>query len=820
MTKQEIRQWTLYMDGFPALSDTAPCSMYSVLLKNKQISDPFDRDNEAAATALSRRDCAFTAEFMLSPAELAHEHLQLRFDGLDTLADVRLNGQLLGSADNMHRTWVFDIRAAARAGQNELRVDFHSPFNEMERRQAAHYVQGDANSANGIAHLRKSFCMSGWDWAPTLPDMGFYRPVWIEIWDGARIDDLLLHQEHTESGVELTATLTRSQPSDDEAELIVTTPEGHAQCVPFVNGKATLHIANPQLWWPNGLGDHPLYTVESVLRANGKETDRCTKRIGLRTLTVSRAKDDFGEEFCFVVNGVKFFAMGADYIPEDSILARLTPARTERLIRSCAAAHFNSLRVWGGAFYPNDWVFDLCDEYGLVVWQDFMFACIDVWMNPAFTENVRAEAIENVRRLRHHACLGLLCGNNENELSVVEKWGRANADAAQLEQIRADYLELYEKLLPAVCAEYAPDVFYWPASPSSGGGFDNPNDEHRGDVHYWGAWHGSIPFESYRQYQFRFCSEFGFESFPAMKTIESFARPEDRNPFSWVMEHHQKCKGGNKKILSYLADYYLYPDSFAHLVYASQLLQADAIRCGVEHFRRFRGRCMGAIYWQLNDCWPVASWASVDYFGRWKALHYAARRFFAPVLLSAHENGTHVVLNVSNEQRTPLVGTLQIALRRSDFSVIASRTLPVQVDALAALDVDDTDYGAQLTGLERDAYLEYTILDASGTRISGGTLLFVRPKFFRFGSPQLHASIAGENGRFTLTVNAQCYARAVEISFEHTDAQLSDNYFDISRPDSVTITVEVDNPAVTAAQLQQELRLQSVQSIAALPQAE
>ena len=812
MQTQLISQWTLHMDGFPALTGTAPCSMYSVLLAHHQIPDPFDRDNEDAARELSRRDCAFTAEFDVSADVLAHAHILLQFDGLDTLADIALNGQPLGAADNMHRTWTFDVRDILHAGHNTLRIDFHSPLNEMARRQAAHYVRGDANSSDGIAHLRKAFCMSGWDWAPTLPDMGFFRPVQLVMWDGARIDDLMIHQEHADGRVTLTARLTLSEPTADPATLELTAPDGSVQTVPFTDGQARLTVDHPALWWPNGLGDQPLYTVRAVLYRGDAIADETTRRIGLRTLTVSRAKDAAGEEFCFVVNGVKFFAMGADYIPEDSILARLTPERTEKLIRSCADAHFNALRVWGGAFYPHDWFFDLCDAYGLVVWQDFMFACADVWMTPEYAANVRQEAIDNLRRIRHHASLGLLCGNNEMELFVADGWSAKQPPESVT--IRADYLKLYEELLPELCAQYAPDVFYWPASPSSGGHFDNPNDEHRGDVHYWGAWHGSIPFESYRQYKFRFCSEFGFESFPNLKTIESFTRPEDRNPFSWVMEHHQKCKGGNTKILTYLADKYQYPGSFAHLVYASQLLQADAIRYGVEHFRRFRGECMGAVYWQLNDCWPVASWASVDYFGRWKALQYAAKRFFAPVLLSAHEDGNRVVMNISNEQRAPFAGTVRLALRRSDFSVIDEREIPVSVDTMASRDVDDRDYTALLAGAERSCYLEFALLGSDGARISGGTLLFTRPKFFQFRDPALSAEISGGDGRFTIAVRAQCYARAVDVDFADCDVQLSDNFFDVAGPEPVILTATAD-PAVTADQLRASLRMQSVAEIGA-----
>lgn len=325
--------------------------------------------------------------------------------------------------------------------------------------------------------------------------------------------------------------------------------------------------------------------------------------------------------------------MGADYIPEDNLLGRVNKERTRKLLTDCKEANYNTVRIWGGGYYPDDYFYDICDELGLLIWQDFMFACASYELDEAFDKNIREEVRQNVRRLRHHASIGLWCGNNEMETQTLDKCWKPS------EKQKCDYIKIFEYIIPQVVKAEDPQGFYWPSSPSSGGNYDNPWDENRGDAHYWDVWHGEKPFTDYRKYRFRYLSEFGFQSFPCLKTVESFTLPEDRNIFSRVMEMHQRNKAANGKIMNYMAQTYLYPGNFETLLYASQLLQAEAIRYGVEHFRRYRGRCMGAVVWQLNDIWPVASWASIDYYGRWKALHYAEKKMFAPILLSCEETG-------------------------------------------------------------------------------------------------------------------------------------------------------------------------------------
>ena len=812
-----LTDWVMKHPVFGNLPCRIPFSMYGTLLEAGKIPDPFYRDQEYALTALSDEEYTFETTFEAAPEQLQNPYQKLRFEGIDTIATIFLNGRQIGQAFNMHRIWEFDIAHALQSGQNRLQILFHSPTRYMQERQSRHFVWGQSDTMEGFAHIRKASCMFGWDWAPKLPDMGLFRPVsWIS-YATDRIQEVRIHQHHPDQAgtagralapVALELQIATEQAAPESTFSVQVEGPGCHQEVLLSGPQGRIEIPDPKLWWPHGYGEQPLYTVTVTLLQAERPLDVWQRRIGLRTLTVSTAADTWGNEFCFVVNGVKMFAMGADYVPEDSLIGRLSRQRTEKLIQSCIKANFNSIRVWGGGQYPSDDFFDLCDEYGLVVWQDFMFACVNVWLSKEFTENICQEFIDNICRLRDHASLGLLCGNNEMEMAVLEWEGCRDSALA-----KQDYLQLYEHLLPDLCAEYCPDIFYWPSSPSSVGGFDNPQDENRGDAHYWGAWHGSIPFESYRQYYFRFCSEFGFEAFPNIQTIRSFAEPEDMNPFSLIMESHQKCRSGNTKILSYASDKYLYPYDFSTLVYTSQLLQADAIRYGVEHFRRFRGRCMGAIYWQLNDCWPVASWSSVDYYGRWKALKYSAKRFFAPVLLSAHENGCLVTLNLSNETRDSFTGSVHWQVMDRRFTVYEQGELPASVLALSAADLPQLNLTQALQGKETERFLAYALYDQNGRLISQSSLLLCKPKHFQFENTPVLVRIEGGAGQFTLYVSADSYAKSVELDFANHDLLLSDNYFDITSAAPRLLTAETEDLEVTAEQLLADLTVQTVAGI-------
>lgn len=766
-----------------------PGSVYADLMADGTMPDPFWRENELDAFERMKKDYVYQRTFTVTEAQLAHAHVELVCEGLDTLAHVSLNGHEIAFADNMHITWVWDVKEQLHTGENTLEIRFDSPIRYCAKKaeEAPGWESSDATP--GFRHLRKAHCMFGWDWGPRLPDAGIWRPIFLRTWDAARLENALMLQAHHDGMVDVTIRPEIAGESAWSAE--ITAPDGEVIIIPETTAaEQVITIEHPQLWWPNGLGKQPLYRV-TVRLATG---DTRVWRIGLRTMTVSREKDEWGEEFCHVVNGVKVFAMGADYIPEDNILARVTPERTRRLLEDCKAANFNAIRVWGGGYYPDDAFYDICDELGLMVWQDLMYACAFYDLTPDFERSIRVETHQNVARLRHHASLALICGNNEMEMFM------AGANSALINHRTwefvptyphhiTDYVKMFEYILPAIVKETAPQTYWWPASPSSGGNFDAPNDENRGDNHYWDVWHGEKPFTEYRKFFFRYASEFGFQSFPCLKSVEQFTLPDDRNIFSRVMERHQRNQAANGKILSYLSQTFRYPNSFDDLLYASQLMQAEAIRYGVEHWRRNRGRCMGAIIWQLNDIWPVASWASIDYYGRWKALHYAAKRFFAPVMISAEEEGElsqnpkineyHPApleksfrLNVCNETLRDVTGEVVWALRTPDGAIVRQNQQTLTIPAMSAKWLDKVDCAdASLTG----HYVSFAFV-VDDVALSEGTCIFCAPKHFEFVDPRLTVETRGD----TLVVTSHAYAKQVWLESEDADLLLDDNAFDMN----------------------------------------
>ncbi len=766
-----------------------PGTVYGTWLEHGAMEDPYWRDCEDDALAMMEGEYEYETTLPFCEELMSCRAIRLKFEGIDTLADIYFNGNHLGVADNMHRVWEYPVKslAAESGGVNTIRVRFHSPLSFIKEAYEKSPYDGSPEAMQGFPLLRKSHCSFGWDWGPRLPDAGLFRPVSLVGVEQAEIRDVWIRQIHREGAVSLSCDIAVESVCDTvcTCELKVTGPKGDTSVSQlqrkndgFFGG---IVIDNPELWWPNGYGSQPLYRVEAVLKANGEIQDIQSRMVGLRTMKVNTGADEYGSRFAHEVNGVEIFAMGADYIPEDCIRGRVNRERTRTLLEHCRDCNFNVIRVWGGGYYPDDFFYDLCDELGLIVWQDFMFACAVYPLTPEFEANVTAEIRDNVRRIRHHACLGLWCGNNEMEMFLADnQWVRKPLQ-------KTEYLIMNERIIPELLRQYDPDTFYWPSSPSSGGDFDSPNDPDRGDVHYWEVWHGGLPFTDYRNYYFRYLSEFGFQSFPAVKTIEQFTAPEDRNIFSYVMEKHQKNAGANGKILQYMSQMYLYPESLELLVYVSQLLQAEAIRYGVEHFRRNRGRCMGCVYWQLNDCWPVASWSSIDYYGRWKALHYFAKRFFAPVLLSCEEEGalsSSMNVNeenrrirkaarfcVTNETRERITGVIRWSLRDASSRIHQQGQYCVEAEPLSVCSFPQMEF---TEADMRRWYLSYELW-IGDRRVSHGSSLFVPPKHFEFEDPQLEVWQEGE----MVCIRSSAFAKGVELGNKDGDLLLSDNYFDM-----------------------------------------
>jgi beta-mannosidase len=770
----------------------------------------FHRENNRKAEGIAKRDFVFTKEIELRADFVQTDmngQLFLEADGIDTLATIIVNGEELAKTANMHRRYRFPLRDMLVAGRNVIEIRFADTIDYITKKQEGRrlwhtYWEKPEYATQGFNRIRKSHCSYGWDWGPIVPDIGIWRDLRILRYEGGRLGTPLVRQEHADGTVRLELGVpveTWNAPGlDVEFELFspdgkcITTSKG--ETVAAVPGelpvsRTIFSIKEPRLWWPAGLGEQSLYRIAARLKdSDGNTLDKKELEIGLRTMDVRREKDEWGESFAFEVNGLPFFARGGDWIPEDVYLTRPTRADTERLISDAAVANYNCIRVWGGGIYPSDDFFSLCDRYGLVVWQDLMFACaLYDADDPDFMEEIQAEAYDNLERIRHHASLGLVCGNNEMEWAFVE-W-----TMNQTNKHRTEYLKQYQFVLPEVVKKAAPEVYYWPASPSSGGDFEKPNDPDSGDTHFWAVWHGNKDFKEYEQYYFRFMSEFGFESFPNIKTIESFTLSEDRNVFSPVMEDHQRCEGGNQKIFSYISKYFRFPVDFDSLVYLSQVSQAEAIRHGVEHWRRNRGRCMGAVYWQFNDNWPVASWSSVDYYGRWKALMYESKRAFANVLLSCPVDGCRAELHLSNEGRTATTGT--VSWRLTDLSGKTIREASIKADAapLSSVRVLNLDFSGDVAETEtaRDRVLFFRYESAEGVS-SGGALSFVPPKSISLRKAELRARGTGkdERGKTILEVSSDLPALFVELDCADRDLLFSDNFFHLDGMRSRRITVE------------------------------
>ena len=762
-----------------------PGTVLSGLLAAGKIKDPFYRTNEDATRALFWKDYVFTRTFDVDEELLAQQHIVLVCEGLDTLAEISINGTFLAKTDNMHRTWKFQAKKLLHPGKNEIQIVFRSVLRFIEdypyeAHKKINYIP--CGSMKGNQLLRKAHSMFGWDWGPQTIDAGIFRDIYLQGYSHARIEDIRIHQQHAKNvSVQTSITLSESVPGQ---KLCVELSEDGADkplqtklCKTNADGVASVDfvIENPKLWWPNDYGDQPLYIVRTtLLDEDGTSLESITRRIGLRTLTISQEKDEWGNEFAFCVNGVKIFTRGGNYIPDDCLYTRITEKKLDYILESCRRAHFNCVRVWGGGYYPSDAFYDLCDEKGLIVWQDLMYACNVYDVTDAFAENCRQETYDNVRRLRHHASLGLWCGNNEIE-SAWDHWGDFQKETPYL---RADYIRLFEEVLPKAVQEADGETFYWHSSPSSGGCFDNPDDANRGDTHYWDVWHGQKPFTDYRKYFFRFCSEFGFQSFPCAKTVNSFTLEDDRNIFSRVMESHQKNDAANGKMLYYLSENLRYPKDLTHLLYASQVLQGMAIKYGVDHWRRNRGRCMGTLYWQINDDWPAPSWSSIDYFGRWKALHYMAQKFYAPhaVSMTLEDHRCHVYF--SNESFETTEYSLTLSIRDLSGNVLETYETKGNSPAFSAIETAVVDI-CSWEDQKDDVFLE-AVIHTKDQKVLKDVETLVPYKYLNLKNPVISTEAEETNDAFILHISSDCFAPFVALDFDDADVIFSDNFFHLT----------------------------------------
>jgi beta-mannosidase len=813
--------WTFRRSGERAWhTATVPGCVHTDLLDNQLIEDPFYRDNEKKLQWIGKTDWEYETTFRVAPGVLARRNVELVFRGLDTYATVTLNGVPVLSADNMFREWRADCKGALRAGRNVLRVVFRSPINEVLPRMREIGYELPAVNDQGektSPYTRKAPYHYGWDWGPRFVTSGIWRPVTLEAWDEVRIADFHVAQRELDrEKAVLVAAVELVSAAGGSARVVITDADGRAiaaaRDVMLRRGpnRVTLEfgLKSPRLWWPNGLGPQNLYRFGArVFTDGGGEADRATTRVGLRTLELRQQPDRWGKSFEFIVNGVPVFAKGGNWIPADSFPVRVGRERYRQLLSAARDANMNMLRVWGGGIYEADDFYELCDELGLLVWQDFMFACSMYPADPAFLENVRLEATDNVKRLRRHPSVVLWCGNNEVE-TAWQHWGWKERLPAKLWD---DYQKIFHDVLPAVVAEHDPSRPYWPSSPSSNLE-DDADSQKMGDVHYWGVWHASLPFSDYEKQLPRFMSEYGFQSFPLIETVGAYTLPADRQIESPVMLAHQKHPRGNQLVREYMLREYAEPRDFESFLYVSQVLQAEGIRVGAEHLRRLRPRNMGSLYWQINDCWPVASWSGIDYFGRWKALHYYARRFYQNILLSPHEEEGAVKLHVVSDATAPLEAQLDVTLSDFEGRVLFERRLPVTVPPLSSAVYLSLPKHELLAGRDpRKVFLNCEL--SAGGSVQSSSRLFFEP--FKNLSLQPAPEIAAQvgpapHGALRVTLRANRLARNVYLSAGRHEGAFADNFFDLLPGREVRVVFRPRGGRMSAAELRRSLRVRSL----------
>lgn len=791
---------------------TVPGVVHTDLLQNKIIEDPFFRLNERGLQWIDKEDWVYETCFTLAADMMRKENMELVFEGLDTYADVYLNDECILKADNMFRRWSIPVRQYIREENNILKVYFHSPVKiDVPKWDALPYqypASNDQSENGGLFNkkisifARKAGYHYGWDWGPRLVTSGIWRPVYIRAWSDLRINDVFIEQKEVGAGRAVIAGHVELDADKDMNGVLVTITDevtgrvlGEWQAdLKRGTNRVTVDFVlhKPKLWWSNGLGEPFLYRFRTDIIAGGELLDSKTERVGIRSLKVVHQPDKDGHTFYIELNGHPVFAKGANYIPSDNFLPRVTPENYKRTILDAAGVNMNMLRVWGGGIYENDVFYDLCDEYGIMIWQDFMFACSMYPAEGALLNNIHQEAVDNVKRLRNHACIALWCGNNECQDAWLG-WGwkceieRQNKEYA--DKIWAQYRQQYHVTLPGVVREYAPGTFYWPSSPFA---FEREmSGTTDGDRHYWSVWHGKAPISDYDSEKSRFFSEYGFQSFPEFESVKRYAPyPEDWDIRSEVMMSHQR--GGdhaNGLIETYLLNEYKKPRDFRAFLYMNHVLQGDAIKTAIESHRRQMPYNMGTLFWQHNDCWPVASWASRDYYGRWKAQHYYVRKAYDDILISPVVEGDDLKVYAVSDRLENTSGRLQLQVCQFDGTVVHHWGKSVGISGNDSRVCFSAPLAKLLEGANRGTvYVRVDYTDKSG-RVYHNNYCLGKQKDMDYPKVDLQTEVRSIEGGYEVTVSADKFARAVCLSVADNESVYSDNYFDVQPKSSVQVQV-------------------------------
>ena len=791
------------------LPATVPGTVHQDLIDNNKLINPFFGMNEEKVQWVEKEDWQYKTTFVLTKEQLSRQAALLNFEGLDTYADIYLNGSLLERTDNMFVGYEIPVKDVLREGENRLQVYFHSPIKiglpQLETDGFQYPADNDHSKTRVSIYSRKAPYSYGWDWGIRLATSGIWRPVTLELYDAARIEDYFVCQ------VSVTKELAKvnnilevmSVPqASQQAEVVLSysykdgakvTEQKSVTLQPGLNKvNMPVEIANPHLWMPNGWGEAALYDFEMTVKVDGKAVASEKKRVGLRTIKVVMEDDKDGKSFYFMVNGEPVFAKGSNLIPDDALLPNITTERYYQLVKDAKDANHNMIRVWGGGIYEDDRLYDAADEMGILIWQDFIFACTTYPSDPAFLRRVAQEAEYNIKRLRSHASLAMWCGNNEiYEGMRYWGWSKKYENPAIWNEMKEGYDKLFHQLLPAILKEYDADRFYMHGSPYEAN-WGRPHSWKIADSHNWGTWYGRKPFESFDTELPRFMSEFGFQAFPEMKTIATFAEPKDYALESDVMNAHQKASIGNFLIKKTMALYYEVPEDFEELVYKGLVLQGFGIRHGIEAHRRNRPYCMGSLYWQLNDSWPVVSWSSIDYYGNWKAMHYQSKRAFAPILLNAFKEGDELcIYTLSDELKEYKNVTLQLKVMDFNGKVLNRKEVKGEVPANASVVFHKEAYNVLATN-PTNTLLLMTLKDQKGKVLSEEIYYFNHPKDQELPVAKVSYKVKQLDGKCEVTLSTKQLARDIFIEIPFQGARFSDNFFDLLPGQTKKIVISSD----------------------------
>lgn len=819
-----------------------PGNVHLDLMRANIIDDPYYRLNERGVQWIDKADWMYETYIEPTAEELQAENQEIVFKGLDTYADVYLNSHQLVCTDNMHREWRCNVKGILKEGKNHFEVYFHSPIRrnipKFDALPYRHNTGPDQSWLGGIfdktvsPFARTASYEYGWDWGPRLVTFGIWRPVQLETWNGQKIANVWHIQNDVNARRASLSTVVEIEATGEKQCVVSVSADGKSLASQTVSLKKGINkvrldyvMNKPRLWWTNGLGEAYLYDFKTtVADAVGKELDAEEEKIGIRSLKLHNDKDQYGHNLYFELNGEPLYAKGSNMIPNDNFLSRCTDSVYKAVVQDAKVVNMNIIRVWGGGVYEDDSFYEECDRNGILVWQDFMFACCTYPADSAFLESVRHEAIYNVKRLRNHACLAVLVGNNECQ-DVWYGWGNKKKQLDEMgygEEVGKQQHALFHELLPEVVKEYAPNISYRPSSPYAFE--DTPSDGINGDDHYWGVWHGAEPFDAYNDHRVRFQSEYGFQSFPEYESVLRFAPfAEDHNIYSEVMMQHQKAGTyANHRIEEYMRRDYHVPADFRHFLYVSQLMQGDGVKVGMEAYRRDRPYCMGSIVWQLNDCWPVASWSSRDYYGRWKALHYFTRYAYDDILVSPRMrkvggttkksdrqvsnlpseanaqlavNGDSTVgedkeleIKLVNDRRTAAKGVLRIQTVTMDGRTVYSDKFTVKIPKNDAANVLTRNVDAMLGGERREDVVFYVTFTTGG-KVYSNIAYAESQKNMNYLKPRIKAEVTAADGGYNVTLTTDVFARGVYMSVKGTDDFFADNYFDMLPGTSRTVYV-------------------------------